>query len=215
MNSYWASTVLSPGGVRLAKGRDRGPGVARGGGRRLAHPYLLTHHVQDGLLPLKQTVRHLLEPRTTFLVRRFTARVGDGLSARSFVTGPDTGLTDGNAAPTMDAVGRQSHDELAWTDRIPSPGGWTPPSGVKPGWAWLPPSGASPRLEAMPMWVRLWYWTPFIDRWAYVWMWDHGGLWVEPPGSAPPREDASVREPIRPTPPARNASVAKHLPGTS
>jgi len=109
--------------------------------RAARHP---AHHVQDGLLPLKQTVRHLLEPRTTFLVRRFTARVGDGLSARSFVTGPDTGLTDGNAAPTMDAVGRQSHDELAWTDRIPSPGGWTPPSGVKPGWAWLPPSGASP-----------------------------------------------------------------------
>jgi hypothetical protein len=26
--------------------------------------------VQDGLLPLKQTVRHLLEPRITFLVRR-------------------------------------------------------------------------------------------------------------------------------------------------
>lgn len=140
---------------------------------------------------------------------------GDGLPARSFVAGPHTGLTDANAAPRMDAMGRQSHGELAWTDRIPSPGGWTPPSGVKPGWAWLPPNGASPRLEAMPTWVRLWYWTPFIDRWAYVWMWDRGGWWVEPPGSAPPPEDASVREPIRPTPPERNASVAKHLPGTS
>jgi hypothetical protein len=28
--------------------------------------YLYSHHVQDGLLPLKQTVRHLLESRTTF-----------------------------------------------------------------------------------------------------------------------------------------------------
>jgi hypothetical protein len=88
-------------------------------------------------------------------------------------------------------------------------------SGVKPGWAWLPPNGASPRLEAMPTWVRLWYWAPFIDRWAYVWMWNRGGWWVEPPGSAPPPEDASVREPIRPTPPEPNASVAKHLLGTS
>jgi hypothetical protein len=124
-------------------------------------------------------------------------------------------LTDANAAPRMDGVGRQSHGELASTDRIPSPGGWTPPSGVKPGWAWLPPNGASPRLEAMPTWVRLWYWGPFIDRWAYVWMWDRGGWWVEPPGSPPPPEDASVREPIRPTPPEPNASVAKHLLGTS
>ncbi len=81
-------------------GGVRARGVARGGGRRFAHPYLLTHHVQDGLLPLKQNVRRLLEPRTTFLVRRFTARVGDGLPAlRSFVAGPDTGLTDANAAP--------------------------------------------------------------------------------------------------------------------
>jgi hypothetical protein len=70
-------------------------------------------------------------------------------------------LTDANAAPRMDGVGRQSHGELASTDRIPSPGGWTPPSGVKPGWAWLPPNGASPRLEAMPTWVRLWYWAAF------------------------------------------------------
>ena len=172
--------------------------------------------MQDGLLPLKQTVRRLLEPRTTFLVRRFTARVGDGLPAlRSFVAGPDTGLTDANAAPTMDGVGGESHDELAWTDRIPSPGGWTPPSGVKPGWAWLPPSGAFPRLEAMPMWVRLWYWTPFIDRWAYVWMWAHGGWWVEPPGSAPRpprmrvfanRSDLRLRSAMRPS-----RSISRHL----
>ena len=32
--------------------------------------HLLTHHVPDGLLPLKQTVRHLLEPRITFPMRR-------------------------------------------------------------------------------------------------------------------------------------------------
>jgi hypothetical protein len=33
-------------------------------GCRLGGPYLLTHHVEDRLLPLKQTVRHPLDPRT-------------------------------------------------------------------------------------------------------------------------------------------------------
>ena len=31
--------------------------------------YLTSHHVQDGLLPFKQTLRHFLEPRTELLVR--------------------------------------------------------------------------------------------------------------------------------------------------
>jgi hypothetical protein len=31
--------------------------------------YLYSHHMENRLLPLKQTVPHLLEPRTTFLIR--------------------------------------------------------------------------------------------------------------------------------------------------
>src|SRR6266511_6462694 len=75
--------------------------------------------------------------------------------------------------------------ERPQVQRVPSPGGWTPPPGVKPGWEWVPPGGASPRLEAMPAWVKLWYRTPFLDRWAYAWMWEHGGWWVDPPNSPP------------------------------
>jgi hypothetical protein len=97
-----------------------------------APPATPARHVQDGLLPLKQTVRHLLGRRTTLIVLRLTARLGDGLAAPPIIrgTGPDTDLTDSNAAPTIDAVGRQLH-ERAGVDRsgIPSPAGWTPPSG--------------------------------------------------------------------------------------
>jgi hypothetical protein len=37
----------------------------------------------------------------------------------------------------------------------------------------------------MPRWVRVWYRVPFIDRYAYVWMWHHGGWDVLPPGVSP------------------------------
>ncbi|SRR6266542_509150 len=69
--------------------------------------------------------------------------------------------------------------------RVSSPGGWAPPPGVRPGWNWVPPGGAVPRVDLMPRWVRLWYHTPFIDRFAHAWMWRHGGWEVLPPsGSA-------------------------------
>jgi hypothetical protein len=42
----------------------------RPGSCTAAPPATPAHHVQDGLLPLKQTVRHLLEPRKRFLDRR-------------------------------------------------------------------------------------------------------------------------------------------------
>src|SRR6266498_5639670 len=70
-------------------------------------------------------------------------------------------------------------------ERVPSPGGWTPPSGARPAWGWVPPGGAVPRVDLMPWWVRLWYQTPFIDRFAHAWMWRRGGWEVLPPsGSA-------------------------------
>jgi hypothetical protein len=50
-------------------------GCASAQGVPFRRPLVLTHHVQDGLLPLKQTVRHLLEPRKRFLSRRRGARL--------------------------------------------------------------------------------------------------------------------------------------------
>lgn len=68
------------------------------------------------------------------------------------------------------------------TDQVPSPGGWDPPHGVRPGWDWTPPwMGASPTPERMPLWVRLLYRLPFVDRYAHMWMWSHGGFMVFPP----------------------------------
>ncbi len=66
----------------------------------------------------------------------------------------------------------------------PSPAGWLVPAGVKPGWDWLPSNGARARLELMPVWVRVWYYTPLIDKYAYVWMWNHGG-WEIPSSNDP------------------------------
>ena len=64
-----------------------------------------------------------------------------------------------------------------------SPAGWPVPGGVLPGWNWVPPSGIRERLDRVPAWVRLWYRTPFADRYAYAWMWRHGGWDVLPPGA--------------------------------
>ena len=58
---------------------------------------------------------------------------------------------------------------------VASPGNWIAPPGLRPGWQWLPENGAVPNLRAMPWWVRAWYRTPCIDRFAYEWMWWHGG----------------------------------------
>ena len=66
------------------------------------------------------------------------------------------------------------------TEAVPSPGGWAAPSGTLPAWDWLPPGGAVPRVERFPAWVRLWSRTPFAGRYAYVWMWHHGGWDVLP-----------------------------------
>jgi len=32
----------------------------------------------------------------------------------------------------------------------------------------------------MPLWLKVWYRTPFLDRRAHVWMWHHGYWWVPP-----------------------------------
>ncbi len=74
---------------------------------------------------------------------------------------------------------------LAALPRVPSPGGWMAPPGVRPAWNWIPPgSGITPRLDRVPWWARLWYNTPLVDRYAHAWLWYHGGWDVIPPGSA-------------------------------
>ena len=86
---------------------------------------------------------------------------------------------------------------------VPSPAGWEVPPGQRPGWSWLPPQGGTPLLHQMPWWVRWWYRTPFIDRYAYQWMWWHGG-WGVPAAQAtgPGDGPAGVRAPRRPGPQA-------------
>jgi hypothetical protein len=48
-------------------------------------------------------------------------------------------------------------------------------------WNWLPPEGAAPRLDLVPWWARVWYYLPFVDRYAHAWMWRHGGWEVRSP----------------------------------
>jgi hypothetical protein len=75
---------------------------------------------------------------------------------------------------------------------VVSPGGWQVPAGRRPGWEWVPPTGASARLDRMPRWVRILYWTPWVDRYAHVWMWSHGGWDVEPPDDLGPAAAAAL-----------------------
>ena len=87
------------------------------------------------------------------------------------------------------SLDRKTHPDL-WgppppePERVASPGGWTPPPSRRPGWNWVPPGGAVPRPDLMPGWVRFAYHTPFVDRFAFEWMWDHGGWEVAPPAAS-------------------------------
>jgi hypothetical protein len=66
-----------------------------------------------------------------------------------------------------------------------------------------------PRPDRAPRWVRWWYWTPLIDRYAYAWMWWHGAWDVVPPGAGVPGGGgaAGVREPGRPAGPSGTGAV--------
>ncbi len=88
------------------------------------------------------------------------------------------------AEPDVIAAARAEARRIArrWeTEAAPSPAGWQPPAGARPAWGWTPPGGIEPRLDRVPAWVRLWYRTPFVDRYAHAWMWEHGGWDVLPP----------------------------------
>lgn len=42
-------------------------------------------------------------------------------------------------------------------------------------------AGNRTRLDRAPMWARVWYGTPLVDRYAYAWLWYHSGWDVIPP----------------------------------
>jgi hypothetical protein len=96
--------------------------------------------------------------------------------------------TAADSPPAAAAVAAQAQErrtgQLWRTMAVPSPGGWVPPPGSRPGWQWAPPDGLVPRLDRVPAWVRLWYRTPFADRYAHAWMWEHGGWDTLPPGTS-------------------------------
>jgi hypothetical protein len=85
-------------------------------------------------------------------------------------------------SPRLAAIRAEIRRQAA-LPRVPSPGGWSPPAGVRPAWSWTPPPGLEPRLDRAPVWVRIWYGTPLADRYAHAWLWHHGGWDVVPPES--------------------------------
>jgi hypothetical protein len=118
--------------------------------------------------PIERWVRRKLNPRSTAVTVRWHGgwrRPG----SRSFEFGPPKPARAGSG---VSAVVYER-----------SPGSWQVPAGERPGWSWVPSQGAMANPRSMPMWVRLWYVAPFVDRYAYEWMWWHGG-WavpIEPP----------------------------------
>jgi hypothetical protein len=67
---------------------------------------------------------------------------------------------------------------------VRSPGGWMAPRGRRPAWDWVPESGAAPRPDRMPVWLRVAYRVPFLNRFAHEWMWWRGGWDVVPRGGS-------------------------------
>lgn len=120
----------------------------------------------------------MLNPVSTGLTRRWL-----GIGRRQVPPRPAT------------ARAHPAHGPLAMRG-VPSPGNWTVPAGERPGWSWLPEHGALPNLRAVPGWVRLWYRLPFIDRYAYEWMWWRGGWAVLTADTPPNPPDSGVREPL-------------------
>lgn len=121
-------------------------------------------------------------------------------------------LPDAALRADMPAGEQFRADEVERAGCVFSPGGWTPPRRSMPGWNWLPDGGAGERQDRTPGWVLWWLNLPFLDRWAHVWMWNHGCSEVPAPGSAlpppPSPPGAGVREPRRPLPPHDGARAA-------
>jgi hypothetical protein len=95
---------------------------------------------------------------------------------------PPPGQVPKAVSPTNEEIAAARAQNRRWdTEAVPSPGGWRTPATGLAGWSWAPPGGLRPRLDRVPAWVGLWYRTPFVDRYAYAWMWEHGGWDVLPP----------------------------------
>lgn len=113
-------------------------------------------------------------------------------------------VPNGQGRPPARAVPmgvKQAEPGLRMVRCVTSPGDWVVPAGARPGWSWLPPQGAFARRRSMPGWVRVWSMLPLVDRFAYSWMWWHGG-WAVPIDEAGSPPAAGVREPRRPLPPS-------------
>ena len=93
-----------------------------------------------------------------------------------------------------------------------TPAGWVAPAGTLPAWNWIPAGhGLSPRLDRVPRWVRIWFRTPFIDRYAYVWMWHHGGWDLNSGEAADPGYNAGATLPRSPAPTTPSTSHQRDL----
>ena len=136
----------------------------------LGHHYIGTEHVLLGLLRAGEGVAVQVLVGLGADLNRVRDQVLQGLHGEA-----------SNAEALRADAGRQ-----AALPRVPSPGGWVAPANVRPAWNWTPPPAITPRLDRVPLWVRLWYGTPFADRSAHAWMWRHGGWDVVPPGAWSP-----------------------------
>jgi hypothetical protein len=119
--------------------------------------------------PVSRFVRRSLNPLSTGVARRWYGefrRVPDPQARVSLDAAPPP------ESPFEPGTARAGHCEL-------SPGEWEVPAGERPGWSWMPPQGAFARPRSMPTWVRVWYMLPWVDRYAYSWMWRNGG-WAIP-----------------------------------
>jgi len=141
--------------------------------------------------PVNRFVRRALNPLSTGLTNRWYGGFRQ-LPPSSAPPRPPAGA----AAPTVRAM-----------RCVKSPGDWVVPPGERPGWSWLPEHGAIARPTAAPRWVHLWSMLPFVDRYAYSWMWWHGYWFVPIDETGPPPPPAGVREPRRPLPPKPTRSL--------
>jgi hypothetical protein len=76
-----------------------------------------------------------------------------------------------------------------------SPGGWDSPQGTKPGWNWTPPGGIIPDFKRAPLRARFLESLPYLDRFIYPWMWNHGYFLVHRPGAKPDYSSGAITLP--------------------
>lgn len=114
------------------------------------------------------------------VVRPVGARAGEpgrlGCAILGAVVGHPDAIVDGVEEALTDI------DPFPEEDLVPSPGGWVPPVGCRPGWNWVPRGGTIAAPDRMARWIQLLYRMPFVDRYAHEVMWNRGGFLVLPPG---------------------------------